>query len=126
MNFYGVTKCYGETLCACYAARDDLSCIVLRIGDFEAYGSEGIENAYDCAAWISPADVVELISRSIDADKIDHFIAHGVSNNRIKRLDIAETRRVLGYEPADDAFEQFKLAAGTPLSPARSVRPGRP
>ena len=112
-NLYGATKCYGEALCACYASGASLSTVALRIGDFEPYGSAKIANAYDCSAWISPKDVVQLIVRSIEAEGIDFFIAHGVSNNRIKRLDLSETRRVLGYRPQDDAFEEFRAAAET-------------
>lgn len=111
-DIYGATKCYGEALCASYAAQEELSTVVLRIGDFEPYGSELIENAYDCSAWISPRDTVELIVRSIEAEGIDFFVAHGVSNNRTKRLDLTDTCRVLGYMPQDDAFEEFELFGG--------------
>ncbi len=111
-DIYGATKCYGEALCACYASCERLSTIVIRIGDFEPYGSTLIETAYDCSAWISPKDTVDLISRSIETDGIDFFVAHGVSNNRAKRLDLTETRRVLGYTPQDDAFEEFGVLGG--------------
>ncbi len=121
-NLYGVTKCYGEALCACYAAENGLSCIAVRIGDFEPYGSAKIRDSFDCSAWVSPDDVVQLITRSIDAVDVDFFIAHGVSNNRVMRLDLEETRRVLGYQPVDDAFEEFRLAAETPISSGRSAR----
>ena len=30
---------------------------------------------------------------------------HGVSDNRFKRLDLAHTRALLGYQPRDDAAE---------------------
>ena len=106
-NFYGATKCYGESLCSCYADTAGLSVVALRIGDFEEYGSEKIRDAFDCSAWISPKDIVQLIDRAIAAPDIRFFIAHGVSNNRSKRLDLAETQRVLDYRPEDDAFEVF-------------------
>lgn len=38
-----------------------------------------------------------------------HLIAHGISNNRFKRLDLSETTRVLGYHPVDDAFREFDI-----------------
>ena len=109
LNLYGATKCYGEALCACYADTTDLSIIALRIGHFEEYGSAAITNAFDCSAWISPRDIVQFITCAIEAHDIKYFIAHGVSDNRVKRLDLAETRRVLGYEPVDDAFELFDV-----------------
>ena len=109
VNLYGVTKCYGEALCRCFAETTGLSVVAVRIGDFEEYGSQEIRNAFDCSAWISPRDVVQLITRAIEAPEIGFFIAHGVSDNRIKRLDLAETCRVLGYRPEDDAFEYFDV-----------------
>ncbi len=108
-NFYGATKCYGESLCSCYADTANLSIVALRIGDFEEYGSEKIRDAFDCSAWISPKDIVQLIVRAIESRDISFFIAHGISNNRVKRLDLAETQRVLDYEPEDDAFEVFDV-----------------
>ena len=113
-NIYGATKAYGESLCACYASQSNLSIVAMRIGDFEPYGSTLIEDHYDCTVWISPKDVVQLIDRSIEVKGIDFFVAHGVSNNRITRLDLTETRRVLGYEPQDDAFELFEAGKGCP------------
>ena len=106
---YGATKCYCEALCSCYADTTGLSVVALRIGDFEECGSLEIRNAFDCSAWISPRDLVQLINCAIEAPDIRFFIAHGVSNNRVKRLDLAETRHVLGYEPEDDAFELFDV-----------------
>ncbi|NNJ63948.1 MAG: NAD(P)-dependent oxidoreductase [Xanthomonadales bacterium] len=116
VNHYGATKCYGEALCACHAYRDGLSTVVLRIGDFEPCGSGLIADAYDCSAWISPRDIVQLIIRAIETEGIGFFIAHGVSDNRIQRLDLAETRRVLGYQPEDDGFEVFPEEAKRPSS----------
>ena len=115
VNAYGATKCYGEALCAVHALRDGLSTVVLRIGDFEPIGSPLIRNAFDCSAWISPRDIVDLISRSIDVKDIEFFIAHGVSNNHVKRLDLTETRRLLHYQPRDDGFEAFPKAARTKM-----------
>ena len=86
------------------------------IGDFEPRGSALIADAYDCSAWISPGDIVQLITRAIEAEGIGFFIAHGVSDNRVKRLDLAETHRVLGYQPRDDGFEVFPEAAKRPSS----------
>ncbi len=108
-NVYGATKCYGEALCRCYSETTGLSIVALRIGDFEEYGSEEIRDAFDCSAWISPRDIVQLIDCAIEAPDIGYFIAHGVSDNRCKRLDLTETRRVLGYEPQDDAFDCFDV-----------------
>ncbi len=108
-NLYGVSKAYGEALCGYYAARHGISAVAVRIGAFQAPEWGGIRNARDMSMWLSPRDCVQLLQRAVEAEGIEFFIAHGVSNNRFKRLDISETRRVLGYDPQDDAFAQFDV-----------------
>ena len=51
-----------------------------------------------------------LLINSIETDLNDEpfVIAHGISNNRFKRLDITETKKSLGYEPKSDAFEVWE------------------
>lgn len=112
-NLYGVSKCYGEALCGYYAAKRGLSTIALRIGAFEFPDRHELTNARDLSAWLSPRDAVHLLQRSVEVEGVQHLIAHGISDNRFKRLDLSETKRVLGYEPQDDAFRQFDL----PISP---------
>ncbi|MCU1739755.1 MULTISPECIES: NAD-dependent epimerase/dehydratase family protein [Pseudomonas] len=108
-NLYGVSKCYGEALCAFYSARHRLSTIVLRIGAFEFPDDHDLHNARDLSAWLSPRDAVQLLQRAIEVEGVQHLVAHGISNNRFKRLDLSETIRVLGYQPVDDAFREFDL-----------------
>ena len=108
-NLYGVSKCYGEALCGYYAAKTPLSTIALRIGAFEFPETHALNNARDLSAWLSPRDAVQLLQRSVEAEGVKHLIAHGISNNRFKRLDLSETTRVLGYHPQDDAFQTFEI-----------------
>ncbi|MDC9590959.1 hypothetical protein PSI23_17130 [Xenorhabdus sp. XENO-10] len=68
-----------------------------------------MKNARDLSAWLSPEDAVRLITYAIEVEGITFFIAHGMSNNRFKRLDLTQTRKVLGYSPKDDAFKSFDL-----------------
>ena len=109
-NLYGVTKCYGEALCSYYATQMGMSCVALRIGAFEPVEGHELSNARDMSAWLSHRDAVHLIVRSIEAEVDGFFIGHGISNNRFKRLDLTDTKRVLGYAPQDDAFATFDLA----------------
>lgn len=103
-GFYGVTKCYGESLCSYYATQKGMSCVALRIGTFKPIDKLTLANARCFSSWLSPRDAVHLIIRAIEA-KIDGFVVgHGISNNRFTRLDLSETKRVLGYFPKDDAF----------------------
>lgn len=112
-NLYGVSKCYGEALCAFYASQHNLSTIALRIGAFEFPERHELSNARDLSAFLSPRDAVQLLQRSVEVQDVQHLIGHGISNNRFKRLDLSETTRVLGYRPVDDAFQMFDI----PIAP---------
>lgn len=108
-NIYGVTKCYGEALCAYHAQTSRMSCVSLRIGAFEPKGSDGVANARDLSAWLSHRDAASLIERALEAEIEGHFIGYGISDNRFRRMDLTETKRRLGYEPKDDAFAVFDV-----------------
>ena len=108
-NLYGVTKCYGEALCSYYATQEGMTCVALRIGAFEPVEEHALETARDLSAWLSPRDAVHLIIRAVEAEVDGFFVAHGISDNRFKRLDLTETKRVLGYAPQDDAFATFDI-----------------
>ncbi|MDJ0631421.1 MAG: NAD(P)-dependent oxidoreductase [Rhodobacter sp.] len=108
-NLYGVSKCYGEALCSLYATQHGMSCVSLRIGAFEPADGPPLETKRDLSAWLSYRDATHLIDRAIQAEIDGSFIAHGISNNRFKRLDLTETCRVLRYAPQDDAFSTFPI-----------------
>lgn len=107
-NLYGVTKCYGEALCSFYATQRGLSCVALRIGAFEPKNAAALKTARDYSAWLSPEDAVRLLTSATEAENITFFIGYGISDNRFKRFDLSRTREVLGYQPVDDAFQEFK------------------
>lgn len=106
-DLYGVTKCFGEALCAYYAERESLSCIPIRIG---AFGSpDKVAESGDSrllALWVSDRDLCQLIHRCIEApDDLRYLLVQGVSDNQFKRMDIGNAREVLGYAPEDNAFQ---------------------
>jgi nucleoside-diphosphate-sugar epimerase len=105
-DLYGVTKCFGEALARYMAEQENLSSICLRIGAFQpreaAEKFDGIEMA---DAWVSRRDLQQLIERSIDVVELRFAILHGLSDNRFKRLDIADARQLVGYAPQDDLTE---------------------
>lgn len=108
-NLYSVAKCYGEALCSLYATKHGMSCVSLRIGSFEPADGPPLETKRDLSAWLSHRDATHLIDRAIQAEINGSFIAHGISDNRFKRLDLTETCKVLGYAPQDDAFSTFPI-----------------
>ena len=106
-NIYGATKCFGEALAAYYAYTEGLPSIVLRIGAYtfpEEYKNFDL-NEMD--AFLDPDDFNELLIRCLEIPNINFAIAHAISNNRYKRLDLTETRDKFGYQPKADAFGIF-------------------
>ncbi len=107
LNLYGATKAWGEAVAAFYGHVRDLSSICLRFGWVVDRHSEAIkiDHPYLDIA-LTYEDLARLVAAAIDApDDLSHAVFHGVSNNRWKRLDISDARRLIGYEPQDDSFE---------------------
>lgn len=105
-NLYGTTKVWAEALARFYADQTKLSCICLRLGWVQARDSQVIhpdQSALDQI--LTYEDLVKLIVASIESPVDLRFgIFYGISNNRLKRFDISNTRAILGYQPKDDAF----------------------
>ncbi len=108
-NLYGVSKVFGEALGAYYAYQKNTEVVVVRIGAFEYPHEWNQMSARDLSAWSEPQDLCSLLINSIESELNDEpfVIAHGISNNRFKRLDLTETRRTLGYDPKSDAFDAW-------------------
>ena len=61
-------------------------------------------------AFLDPDDFNQLLPSCLETPNIQFAIAHAISDNRFKRLDLTETIEMLAYAPKADAFEIFKLA----------------
>ena len=105
-NLYGATKAWGEAAARFYADELGLSCLCLRLGWVLPRNSQQIRpdhNMLDIV--LTYEDLVRLMAACLEAPPSVHFgIFHALSNNRRNRLDISETRRIIGYQPQDDAF----------------------
>ena len=106
VTLYGATKVWGESLAKVYSEAHGLSCLCLRIGwagtrdDATKLRFRGAP-----AVYLTYEDAARLFAACIDApDDVRFGIFHATSDNREPRLDLAETRAVLGYEPRDDGF----------------------
>jgi NAD+ dependent glucose-6-phosphate dehydrogenase len=110
VDMYGVSKCFGEATAHTFAASEGLSGIVVRIGTFDPQWGGRKSNAAGISRIISARDISQLLIRCVETPDIQFAIVHGVSDNRIKRLDIESTRALLGYAPQDDAFEMYQSA----------------
>lgn len=109
-DLYGVSKCFGEALARYMAEKEGLSCICLRIGAFqpiEAARQEWSIGMLD--AWVSYRDLNQLIERSIDDERLQFAVLHGLSDNRFKRLDVSDARELLGYAPVDDLTDEHPV-----------------
>lgn len=106
VTLYGATKAWGEAVASFYAHQRALSAICLRFGWVMARDDRRITPRFPRLDTIlTHEDLIRLVTASIEApDELRFGIFHGVSHNRWKRLDISEGRRLLGYEPEDDAF----------------------
>jgi NAD+ dependent glucose-6-phosphate dehydrogenase len=122
-TLYGVTKVFGEAMCSSYVYTSNMSCIAIRIGAY--VGDDEHERVTDSAnpqlldIVVSERDMAQLLHRCIMApDDVKYAIFNGLSNNRFKRMDIENARRLLGYDPEDDAFEWSEKVA---LGPEKKV-----
>jgi len=108
MNMYGVSKCFGEAVAACFAHDGALSTIAIRIGAYDADWLRPSPTRETMSAFLSHRDMNQMLRRCVDVDGVRFAIVHAISNNRIKRLDLSSTREQLGYAPEDDAFAIFQ------------------
>lgn len=104
LNMYGVSKCFGEAVAACFAQAEDLSSIAVRIGAYHAPWLLADPTPEARSMYVSPRDLNHLLLRCIETPDVGFAIVHGLSNNRFKRMDLTSTRDLLGYEPRDDGF----------------------
>jgi hypothetical protein len=67
----------------------------------------------DLGAYMSLRDEVQIIRKSLETENIDNKfgipfqIFYGVSGNTFNFWDIGNAKKVIGYEPQDDALERF-------------------
>ncbi|KOY17691.1 NAD-dependent epimerase/dehydratase family protein [Paenibacillus xylanivorans] len=111
-NLYGVSKCFGESLASYFAYTEGLQSVAIRIGAYDDFQPDGPPlEARDMSAYISPADLCDLMFKAITATDLEPFtILHGISNNRFKRLNLEATQKQVGYNPKSDAFALSQIS----------------
>lgn len=111
-TFYGLAKCFAEDLARMYWEKRGLEAVCLRILSC----TPEPQNARALGTWLSHADMIQLVERSIDTPTVGFTVAYGVSANT--RAPVSNARvPFLGYRPQDNAeyLAQTILAkAGTP------------
>ena len=102
IDFYGLSKAFGEIMGRMYASEFDMSVICLRLGAL--LESDRPEIVRQVPGWLSHRDCVQMIDRCIVApDSLRYEIFDIVSKNRWAVRDISHAREVLGYEPQDSS-----------------------
>ena len=99
-TFYGLAKCFAEDLGRMYFEKRGLESVCLRI-----LSCAQVNNARALGSWLSYDDLIQLVTRSIEAPVTGFAIAYGVSNNDRAPVD-NNAAGFLGYAPKDNA-EQF-------------------
>lgn len=103
-NDYGVGKAFGEALCAAAALRSATTFVSVRIGHFGEERPGPDESLRNRMAWLSVRDAVQVLALALIAPIEGHEVVHAISDNAAKRISLLRTRRLLGYQPVDDAF----------------------
>lgn len=102
-SFYGASKLFGEGLGQYYSSKYDISIICLRIGTVRPYEWPRSFEIRFFATWLSHRDLVQLVEKSLEACDVKYDVFYGVSDNTWRFWDISHARKVIGYEPRDNA-----------------------
>lgn len=97
-SHYGASKAIGEILARLYVDQFAMSAICLRIGSFRPEP----ENERQLSTWLSPRDMAQLASRSLDSS-LRWGAFYAISRNTRRYWDIGAAISELGYAPQDDA-----------------------
>ncbi len=112
LNFYGASKAFGEALCSVFSHKYNLSCLAIRIGAYVSNNGKKVVcyTRHDYDYVISQRDMAQLLHRCVMAEKkVKYGILSGISNNEHKRMELKYTKRLVGYEPEDDAFKVCRV-----------------
>ncbi|CAF2731034.1 unnamed protein product [Rotaria sp. Silwood2] len=82
VEFYGVTKCFGEAFCRYMSEKEGVPSIAVYVGAFQPHST----------------------AQNKDSINLKFGIVHGLSRNIFNRMDIESTRQLLSYELQDNFF----------------------
>jgi len=97
-TFYGLSKCFAEDMGRMYWEKRGLEAVCLRI--FSATEAPG--NARALGTWLSRADLIQMVERSVDTPVTGFAVVWGLSAN--DRAPVSNAKAAfLGYRPKDNA-----------------------
>lgn len=97
-SYYGVSKVFGEMLAQLYWDKHGLETVSLRIGSCV----ERPNDRRHLLTWLSFADMIQLVERSLTVPRVGHMISYATSNNRASFWD-NRLAAPLGYRPQDSS-----------------------
>lgn len=103
-NLYGATKAWAEAVGSWIAASTSTTVVALRLGYVAPTPPDRSWPDSELSAWLSPRDAAELFRTAVEADTLSFAVLNGTSANQHPVADLGDTRRLLGYQPLDDAW----------------------
>ena len=120
-NVYGASKAWGEAVCAAFVAQSQgtFSAIAIRIGGVTAREAVNLEVSSEMQALrVTYHDLARLFDACLTgAPDVTFAVVNGISNNRYLRMDLEQTRQLVGYHPQDDAFALAEANAARAAGP---------
>jgi nucleoside-diphosphate-sugar epimerase len=102
-GYYGASKAYAEGLGSYYSEFHGISSINIRIG-WTISNDNPTSNGGGLAMWLSHRDTAQIHVKAVDApDLLMYTVVFAMSNNYWNIFSLEKARKVLGYEPQDDA-----------------------
>ena len=110
-TYYGLAKCFAEDLASLYWDKRGVESVCMRI-----LSCAQVSNARAIGSWLSYADLIQLVEKSITTQVTGFSIVYGVSDNDRAPVDNTLASH-LGFKPKDNA-EQFseKIFAESDMS----------
>ena len=99
-TYYGLAKCFAEDLASLYWDKRGVESVCMRI-----LSCAQVSNARAVGSWLSYADLIQLVEKSITTQVTGFSIVYGVSDNDRAPVDNTLASH-LGFKPKDNA-EQF-------------------
>jgi NAD+ dependent glucose-6-phosphate dehydrogenase len=102
-GYYGASKAYGEALGSVYKDYYGVNSIHVRIG-WTISNNDPRSSGGGLAMWLSSRDTAQIMYKAVDApDDLDYAVVFATSNNYWNIFNLDKARKLLGYDPQDDA-----------------------
>jgi len=102
-GYYGASKAYAEGLGSYYSEWHDISSINIRIG-WTISNDDPTISGGGLAMWLSHRDTAQIHVKAVDApDSLMYTVVFAMSDNYWNIFSLDKARKVLGYEPQDNA-----------------------